>query len=143
MQSRKEQKAKLMGEAEAEIEKLLDWLEETDKPNLLQIEEEVLRIRKRIGEGMAREAIKHQATVKPVPNPKCPQCQKEMRYKGMKVKEITSLVGEVKLARGYYYCNDCESGLFPPGQAVRGAGEKLVREHSAGSELVEWESGQL
>jgi len=114
MKSRAERKAKLMQIAEEEIEQLLDWMEATDAPDLGGIEEEVLRIRKRIGEGMSQEVIARQESVRPVPSPSCPECKKEMHYKGMKVKEISSMIGEVKLTRGYYYCDRCESGLFPP-----------------------------
>ena len=115
MKSRTERKANLMKMAEEEIEKLLDWMEERDAPNLTGIEKVILSIRKRIGEGMTREVIENQESVRPVPCPECPGCEKEMRYKGMKQKEISSMVGEVKLNRGYYYCDHCESGLFPPG----------------------------
>lgn len=115
MKSRAEQKANLMQIAEAEIEQLLEWMETTDAPDLSGIEEAVLQLRKRIGEGMTEEVVAHQASVGPVPSPNCPQCDQEMYDKGMKRKEITSMVGEVKLNRGYYYCNDCQSGFFPPG----------------------------
>lgn len=114
MKGRAERKAKLMRMAEEEIEKLLDWIEVTEGPALGGIEEVVLRIRKRIGERMTEEVIESQASVRPVPCPSCPVCQKEMHYKGMKLKEITSMIGEVKLKRGYYYCDHCERGLFPP-----------------------------
>ena len=114
MKSRAERKANLMEMAEEEIEKLLDWIEATEAPGLGGIEEAVLRIRKRIGERMTEEVIENQAAVRPVPGPGCPGCEKEMHYKGMKPKEITSMVGEVKLNRGYYYCDHCESGFFPP-----------------------------
>jgi len=36
-----------------------------------------------------------------VPGPVCAKCKKEMHYKGMKRKEITSLLGEIELKRGY------------------------------------------
>ena len=114
MQNRGECKANLMQMAEAEIEQLLDWAEATGSPDLVQIEEVVLKIRQRLGESMTREVIANQATVRPVPGPTCPKCKQEMHYKGMKTKEITSLSGEVKLNRGYYYCDRCQSGLFPP-----------------------------
>lgn len=114
MQSRAERKTKLMQIAEAEIEQLLDWTEATEAPSLDRIEEIVLRLRQRIGEGMTREVIANQSAVRPVACPSCPKCKQEMHYKGMKPKEITSLIGDVKLNRGYYYCDHCQSGLFPP-----------------------------
>lgn len=141
MKSRAERKANLMEMAEEEIEKLLDWMEATDRPSLGGIEEAVLRIRKRIGERMTEEVIENQAAVCPVPCPSCAECKKEMHYKGMKGKEITSMIGEVKLNRGYYYCDHCQSGLFPPRQAVRCKGKELVGEYHTGSNLAQWSSG--
>lgn len=115
MRNRLERKAKLMKKAENEVEKLLDWMEEKEAPDLSAIEEVVLELRKRIGEGMTEEVIANQESVRPVPSPSCPKCDEEMHYKGIKEKEITSMVGETKLHRGYYYCDCCRSGLFPPG----------------------------
>jgi hypothetical protein len=43
MQSRAERKANLMEMAEKEIEKLLEWMEATDKPSLGGIEEALRR----------------------------------------------------------------------------------------------------
>lgn len=114
MKSRAERKAKLMARAEAEVEGLLAWMEEEESPNLAQIEEVVLCIRKRIGEEMTQAVVENQARVHPVQAPRCPQCDKGMAYKGKKGKEISSLIGEVKLKRAYYYCDQCQTGLFPP-----------------------------
>ena len=66
MQNRAECKANLMQLAEAEIEQLLDWTEATGSPELVQIEEVVLKIRQRIGESMTREVIANQCARCPV-----------------------------------------------------------------------------
>lgn len=129
MKSRAESKTKLMGIAEKGIEELMEWIEATEAPDLGEIEAKVLGLRKRIGEAMAEEVIGQQESVRPVPGAQCSRCGQEMHYKGMKNKVISSLVGEVELKRGYYYCDRCRTGLFPPGQAVGGPGEELVGEH--------------
>ena len=116
--SRAELKAKLMKEAEAAIDELLDWHLSTAEPNLGQVEQKVLEIRQRLSEGMSQTVIENQAAVRPVPGPKCQQCGAEMRYKGMKGLQVSSWVGELQLDRGYYYCKQCRSGLFPPGSAT-------------------------
>jgi len=108
-------KAELMKEAEAAIDELLDWHEERDQPNLTQVEGKVLELRQRLSEQMATTVIAHQGAVRPVPGPSCASCGAEMRYKGMKDKTVLSWVGELKLERGYYYCDQCRTGLFPPG----------------------------
>lgn len=128
MKSREERKERLMEIAEAEIEKLLDWMEATTAPDLAGIEKVVVEIRKRIGERVSEEVIKGQEAVRPVPGPWCPKCQKEMHYKGMKKKKITSLVGEIEMKRGYYYCDHCRNGLFPPRPATWCGGTELVGE---------------
>lgn len=112
---RREQKAELMREAEEIIDRLLDWGEETGEPNMSQIEEIVLELRERLSERMAEAVVRGQEKVRPVPGPSCPGCEKEMRYKGMQHKTISSWVGEVEMDRGYYYCDHCGRGLFPPG----------------------------
>ena len=109
-------KAELMKKAEAVIDELLDWHQATDKPNLTQVEGKVLELRQRLSEQMAATVIEQQATVRPVPGPSCAGCGVEMRYKGMKEKTVLSWVGELKLERGYYYCDQCRTGLFPPGR---------------------------
>jgi len=112
---REEKKAKLMKEAERIIDELLEWDEQTNKPKLSQIEEIALRLRQQFSEKMTETIVAGQEAIRPVPGPLCTGCQKEMRYKGMFSKTITSWVGEVTMGRGYFYCDDCKSGLFPPG----------------------------
>src|SRR5688572_26100444 len=108
-------KKKLMKEAEAIIDELLEWDEETENPSLSQVEGKVLELRQRLSERMAETVIEHQAAVRPVPGPGCRKCGQEMRYKGLKATTVTSWVGELNLERGYYYCDQCRTGLFPPG----------------------------
>ena len=112
--SQEEMKAKLMREAEAVIDELLEWHLETDKPNLTQVEGKVLDLRQRLSEQMSQTVIENQEAVRPVPGPSCADCGEEMRYKGMKENSVSSWVGELKIERGYYYCERCRSGLFPP-----------------------------
>ena len=108
-------KAELMKEAEKVMDELLEWTEETKKPNLSQIEGVVLELRKRLSEKMVEELVKGQEAIQPVPGPKCESCGQEMRYKGKLSKEVRSWVGDIKLERGYYHCSSCKKGLFPPG----------------------------
>jgi hypothetical protein len=37
-----------------------------------------------------------------------------MENKGLKRKEVESMVGEIELEREYYYCVKCKQGHFPP-----------------------------
>jgi DNA-directed RNA polymerase subunit RPC12/RpoP len=45
----------------------------------------------------------------------CPDCGEAMMYKGKSGRGVEHLEGATELARAYYYCAQCETGLFPPG----------------------------
>ena len=122
--TRKQNQERLMAEAQSMIEEFLNWEEQTDKPNLTQIEDVVLRLRERLGQRLAEMAIEDQEATQPVEAPTCPTCGARMRYKGQKETRVGSRVAELRLDRAHYYCARCQSGLFPPGQptdADRGA----------------------
>jgi hypothetical protein len=111
---RSEVKAELLAKAELAIDQLLDWTDETKAPDLTQIEDIVLKLRKELGEQMALSVIDEQAAKRPSPGPQCPSCQREMHYKDVKANTVESRVGALPLERGYYYCQTCQAGLFPP-----------------------------
>ena len=112
---RSERKAVLMAKAEALVDEMLAWDEETEAPNLGQIETEILRLRQEFGQVLLNDVANHQDAVQPVPGPKCARCGKEMHYKDQKGKTVVSLGGETKIERGYYHCPSCQGGIFPPG----------------------------
>jgi hypothetical protein len=113
--TRQQRKARLLKEAEGLIDELLDWADGTPQPNLTQIEDTVLQLRKRFSEEMAREVIVAQESKQPAVGPCCPECGQEMRYKGQKRVEPQTWMGDVQIERGYYYCDQCKVGVFPPG----------------------------
>jgi hypothetical protein len=112
--TRTQKKAKLQAAAEALIEELLDWDEQHEQPNLTQIEDAALEIRRRFGQEVALTLVAGQAARQPVAPPTCPHCGQPMRYKGVKQKDVESRVGGLEIARDYYYCGACQSGHFPP-----------------------------
>ena len=72
------------------------------------------RRRALMGQLLAQLAAQHgDGTV--VEGLSCPQCGQAMSYKGKPQREVEHLEGELELARAYYYCAGCNSGLFPPG----------------------------
>lgn len=117
-ETRSDLKSELMTEAEGIIDELVAWTAETPAPNLTQIEDIVLKLRQRLSERMALAVIEAQATVGPVPGPGCPTCGREMHYKDRKANTVESRVGQLPLRRGYYYCEACKRGLFPPGSTT-------------------------
>ena len=66
---RERRKVRLLEQAESLIDELLDWNDSTAEPNLTQIEEVVLELRKRFSEEMAREVIEAQETKQPAVAP--------------------------------------------------------------------------
>jgi uncharacterized protein with PIN domain len=113
--TRAEIRAKLLAEAEQAIDELLEWTDQTPRPNLTQIENAVLKMRRQISEQAAQMVIESQEAQRPVPGPLCPTCQHEMHYKDTKAQTVESRVGELRIVRGYYYCEHCQQSLFPPG----------------------------
>lgn len=113
--SREEKKAKMMARLEQAIEELLDWEEQSERPNFTQIEDIILKIRKDIGEELTEAILGELGEKTPVPGPPCPECGEEMRLKGAYSKQIAGRIGEVGYERSYYYCPACAEGLFPPG----------------------------
>ena len=112
--TRSQKKAKLEAAAAALIEELLEWDEQNEKPNLTQIEDTALEIRRRFGQEVALTLAAGQMARRPVEAPLCEQCGKPMRSKGEKARDIESRVGGLEIERGYYYCGECGSGHFPP-----------------------------
>lgn len=114
---------KVRAVAEEVIARMLKWEEENDRPNLTQIEDEVLALRQRFGEELVAVLVAGQEVRQPVEAPKCEQCGKEMIDKGQKARTVESRAGEVSMERGHYYCAHCRSGLFPPRPSAGIGGE--------------------
>jgi uncharacterized protein with PIN domain len=123
--SRDQLKKAFMLEVEELFDELMDWDDETQEPDLTQIEEKVLELRKRFGEQIAQQVLLRQEARQPSARVKCPDCGGEMVPKGMKDNRVETRFGDLPLRRGYYYCPDCQEGLFPPGSAVEDLGETL------------------
>lgn len=110
-----EKRARLRAKAEKLIDEYLAWEEENPKPDMTDIEEMALALRKALGQEIVQMAVEEQEERRPVPGPQCKKCNKEMRYKGEKSTEIGTRAGTVQVERGYYYCPSCKERIFPPG----------------------------
>lgn len=139
--SRSEMKTALMRQAEIAIDELLDFGEQATEPTLTEIEEAVLKLRAEMGKQAALMLIEVQPNTHPVPGPRCPTCGQEMHYKGGKGEIVESRVGPLPLKRGYYYCESCRRGLFPPGSPVADLGQPLERAGGETGGVAEWDGG--
>lgn len=113
-QSRAQKKAELEKAAAEMIEALLEWEDENAAPNLREIEDEILRLRKRFGQVLAGQVLADQERGQLAEPGGCPDCGEAMRYKGKKRKGVESRLGALEVERGYYYCTHCRCGFFPP-----------------------------
>jgi hypothetical protein len=43
----------------------------------------------------------------------CPHCQADARFVNYRPKCVTTLLGDIRLQRGYYHCRHCAQGCFP------------------------------
>ena len=120
-ESKEEKRARLLGKAAQAIEAYLEWEEKNPEPDLTQIEEIALKLRKEFGQEIAQVAIEGQAMRVLVPGPKCSKCGEEMHYKGQKRTKVESRTGNLDVERGYYYCPKCRERIFPPGPTVEAA----------------------
>jgi uncharacterized protein with PIN domain len=123
--SREKLKSEYMAEAEALFDELMKWDDENFEPDLTQIEDIVLKLRKRFGERMTQAVIQMQEKRQPAEKMICPKCGLEMVTKGEKSNQLETRIGSVELERGYFYCPKCKQGIFPPGSAVEALGETV------------------
>ena len=123
--NREKLEAEFLAEAKELFDELMDWDNENEAPNLTQIEDVVLELRKRFGEQIAEKLLLRQEQRQPAERVTCPKCGDEMRPKGKKLHQVETRIGNLKIEREHYYCPRCQLGIFPPGSAVDDLGETL------------------
>ena len=98
-ESKEEKRVRLLARAAQAIDEYLEWEEKNPQPDLTQIEDIALKLRKEFGQEIAQVAIENQASRTPAPGPKCAKCGKEMRYKGKKRTRVESRTGGLEVER--------------------------------------------
>ena len=97
----------MQAEMDELLDEYLDWYEDREDLKFGELEVELLQLRKKMSAKLAeiviREKAKEEQGLK-----QCPACGQELRYKGGKEKTVVSLVGEVPVKRGYYFCPHCQ-----------------------------------
>jgi hypothetical protein len=56
----------------------------------------------------------------------CQQCGEAARFVQYRDKDFISLLGEIRVARGYYHCRHCGHGQFPWDQTLRMSAQRLT-----------------
>jgi hypothetical protein len=97
------------------VGEMAEWNAKHQQATFDELEQQVLKARKRFGEQLMQAVLKKRAEVRVVPGPACPKCGAEMRYKGQKERQVTSSIGATPVKRGHYYCSECQRSIFPPG----------------------------
>lgn len=111
-------------EREAEVvavemaQKAVAWQAAHPRATLEELEEALLQLRAEFSQQLAQVLLEHREATRPVPGPRCPQCGQEMHYKGAKPLHPPTTLGDLAFERGYYYCSECDQGIFPPGSGV-------------------------
>ena len=105
-------KARMMGEAEEVIDRMLAERSKQDELDLADIEGMVREAGKQVMEGFTRHMVADEAERET--NNICPECGRKMRGKGRKPRYLVTKTGEVQLVRAHYYCSHCKEGVFPP-----------------------------
>jgi len=112
--NKKTLKARLLEQYAAQLDKLFEELEGKESLDLTEIEEQALTIRQQVGQTLT-ETLAGAESQKQAVDEECAECGEPMRYKGRKEKWLKTRTGDIRVARPYYYCEDCKSGHFPPG----------------------------
>ena len=112
-------RGQFMAKAEQIFEQVLAGGSETEL-KLSQIEAVVGELKFELTSLLVESMVEVQAKRQGGPGPGCPGCGQEMHYKGVKRREVVTTQGEIELSRGYYYCERCHRGFFPPGPTIGG-----------------------
>lgn len=108
-------KKKLKEHYDELIERVMGKQKGLDEISLEEIEEAALEIGRVVQSAVTRELVEQSEAQERGKRPKCPTCGGRMRNKGYREKDLVTRSGEVRVKRKYWYCQRCESGIFPPG----------------------------
>src|ERR1700681_1551552 len=56
----------------------------------------------------------------------CASCGESARFVEYRGKDVVSLLGEIRLSRGYYHCRHCKHGHFPWDEILRLSSNRLT-----------------
>jgi len=104
-----------VAEAEAMYVRLRSWRAAHPEASFDEIGDQVTQERQRLMAGLLGE-LAAQPEEAWVVAELCSSCGQELTRKGKRKRTVGHLEGEVPVEREYHYCDECQSGLFPPGR---------------------------
>lgn len=107
-------KARLLKRYSEQLDVILEQVDADKRLHLTEIEDMALQARQDVGRSITEELATSESQKREVDLP-CAECEKLMRYKGIKPKWVKTRTGDVQIERPYYYCEHCRTGHFPPG----------------------------
>jgi hypothetical protein len=115
MSRREKEKEKLQQAMGEMYDKMWQWREEHPEASFDEIVAQVTPQRRAVIAQMLRFLACQHGSGQVPEGQVCPRCGAMMEYKGEPKRAVEHyLEGETELNRAYYYCPQCESGLFPP-----------------------------
>ena len=113
-QTEKQIKETLMEKIETELDALIEWKREANRPTLVEIEDRVIELREAISKQAAEILIESEEAAYPA-EMACAKCGARGRNKGLQPVRIKSRIGDLEVERTYWHCRECREGFFPPG----------------------------
>jgi signal recognition particle subunit SEC65 len=111
-----ELRRQFVSKAETVFERAIERGLAKENIRLSEIEEIVNELKFELTQELVEDIIRLQPIQQGGPGPKCDICGREAHYKGQKKRPgIQTSQGDIEVERAYYYCEECKSGLFPPG----------------------------
>jgi hypothetical protein len=135
------QRARCRQQLHEQFDQWLDTLEEQvkePKPTLEQLTHAVWELRQELTGQLSTALLeqRYRAEQEQAHAP-CPQCGRQVATRGVVTRKVETLVGEVELARPYFYCVSCSQGFAPLDAALSVApGRKQFDVQQAATKLA-------
>jgi hypothetical protein len=111
------QRAQIRRQLHEQFDQWLDTVEEQvkePKPTLAQLTQAVWALRQELTGQLTTALIEQRyGTEQEQHHAPCPQCGRQVAARAVVPRKVETLVGEVELARPYFYCVPCRQGFAP------------------------------
>lgn len=109
------ERAEFLQAATGMYEELRQWRSKHPAASFDEIAAQVTLRRRELMGQLLRQLACQYGDGEVIEGVRCAECGAGMSYKGKPQRGVEHLEGETELERAYYYCAQCEAGIFPPG----------------------------